>query len=304
MSGLRQGRFLILSQRMQGVRHDRTPDATMTMLEPLGSHAALVERELMATKDFGRIEDDYAFFMAHSSESENDVKEYLRHLNGIEPSDLLISLFDFGCGTGAFSRQLLQAWGRPPDQLRLGLLEPVSHQRVIAARDLAEFSRQPVTTYSDLEAVPSASFDVVLANHVLYYVEDLDTTLRRLIDRVRSGGVMLTAIAGMNNTLIQFWLAGFELLGRPLPYYVSEDVETQLVSTGIRYRKSQAPYQLHFPDTVENRNRILRFLFGEFFEEIPTERRLEMFDPFVVKGDIQIATESDHYIIEVGIAQG
>lgn len=254
----------------------------------------------MATKDFGQIEDDYAFFMSNSTESESDVEEYLRQLDENVVSNESLHLFDFGCGTGEFTHLLLEKLNLPREQLRLSLLEPVTHQRDDAVRRLAAFSSQPIDAYSTPESAPSASFDVVVANHVLYYVEDLHNTLEKLLRLLRPGGRLLTAIAGKKNVLIQFWQVGFELLGRPIPYYVSEDVEATLLEKGIRFQKSQAPYQLRFPDTVENRSRILRFLFGEFLIEISQERLLTLFDPYVDGDHIQIVTESDHYSIVPG----
>jgi len=253
----------------------------------------------MSVKDFGSIENDYAFFMAHATEAESDIAEYTRELAGFVKGKDSIRLLDFGCGTGEFTQQLLSSLNWSPESLQLTLVEPVRHQQEEAARRLAHHSRFPIETLATLPPVPVSPFDLVLSNHVLYYVDDLSSTLQQLVTLLKPDGKLLLAIAGWDNALIQFWKTGFELLGRPVPYHVSEDVEVILTVEGVRFRKSKAFYRLCFPDSVENRSKILRFLFGEHLQEIPLQRLLEEFDRFVHDDHIQIETDSDHFMIEV-----
>ena len=253
----------------------------------------------MAAKDFGLIETDYSFFMAHATEAESDVAEYIRQLAGFAEGRESIRLLDFGCGTGDFTLQLLSALNWSPKLLQVTLVEPVLHQREEAARKLAPFSRFNIEVLTTLSSVPDSGFDLVLSNHVLYYVDDLDSTLQQLVALLKPNGKMLLAIAGWNNALIQFWKTGFELLGRPVPYHVSEDVETFLIRQRIPFQKPKASYRLCFPDSIENRSKILRFLFGEHLEQISPQRLLREFDRFIRGNQIEIETDSDHFTIEV-----
>lgn len=253
---------------------------------------------MTAAKDFGAIESDYAFFMAHATEAESDVAEYVRNLAGFGAERTSIHVLDFGCGTGEFSWRLASALNWPPERLHWGLVEPVRHQREEAARRLAAFSRHAIESFERLPPASERSFDVVLSNHVLYYVDDLAATLRGMQEALRPGGRLLLAIAGWDNPLLQLWKVGFASLGRPVPYHAAEEVETLLSRQGARFRKSRADYQLRFPDTVENRLKLLRFLFGHFLDEISPSRLLGELDRHVRGGHLEVNTHSDHFAVE------
>src|SRR5262245_59894884 len=86
--------------------------------------SASEETDVMAAKDFGSIESDYAFFMAHATEAESDAAEYTRALAGFAEGRASIRLLDFGGGTGEFTQQLLSALNWSPQALQLTLVEP------------------------------------------------------------------------------------------------------------------------------------------------------------------------------------
>ena len=87
--------------------------------------------------------------------------------------------------------------------------------------------------------------------------------------RCPRSGIFVTAIAARTNALIEFWIIGFRLLGREIPYNTSEDVETALQELGADYQKQQVAYELTFPDTEENRMRIIRFLLADHLAQMP-----------------------------------
>jgi SAM-dependent methyltransferase len=252
----------------------------------------------MPAKDFGSIESDYAFFMAHATEAERDAAEYARELASFAQGQESIRLLDFGCGTGDFTQRLVSALSWPPQVLEITLVEPVRHQREEAIRRLATFSRHAIEGLERLPAANEPRFDLVLSNHVVYYVDDLGDTLRRMIDLLRPGGRMLLAIAGWDNPLLQLWKIGFAMLGRPVPYYTAEDVEATLSRQGASFRKSTARYQLRFPDTEENRLKVLRFLFGDYLQEITPQRLLGEWDRYVHGSHVEVNTESWHFAVE------
>jgi SAM-dependent methyltransferase len=76
-------------------------------------------------KDFGPIADDYAFFENHATEAEQDARAYLDRLRDVVPSEGVLRMLDFGCGTGTFTAQFLQRAGWPPERLQLTLVDPV-----------------------------------------------------------------------------------------------------------------------------------------------------------------------------------
>ncbi len=259
----------------------------------------------MATKDFAPIENDYAFFMAHATEARNDVAEYVRNLHTFADSRDRVRLLDFGCGTGDFSHQLLSGlqvsnpqWSS--GRLQISLVEPVEHQRSSAARHLAGFSCQPIQQLAELPASGDPEFDLIVSNHVLYYVEHLQQAIARMYRLLCPGGRLLVAIAGWDNILMQFWQTGFRRLNRAVPYHAAEDVETILEQERLSYGMTRVGYQLRFPDTSENRLKILRFLFGDFLLQIGPELLLPEFDRFVRQDQIEIHTHSNHYCVERG----
>jgi SAM-dependent methyltransferase len=248
-------------------------------------------------KNFGPIADDYAFFETHATEAENDSRAYVERLAGIVPATGPIRLLDFGCGSGTFTTRLLQQASWPRGRLQLTLVEPVESARRQAVARLSGYTEHPVIGSATLPSGMIPSFDIVLANHVLYYVPELRSQLARLIDVLSPAGVFVTAIAPRTNALVGFWISAFRLLGKEIPYNTSEDAEVGLQKLGAVYQKQQVAYELAFPDTEENRMRILRFLLAEHLEQMPHRPLLDLFDRYALSGWINIRTASDHFTI-------
>jgi trans-aconitate 2-methyltransferase len=248
-------------------------------------------------KDFGPIADDYAFFETHATEAEQDSRAYVERLAQFVPADRAIRFLDFGCGSGTFTARLLQQAGWPAARLRLTLVEPVESARRQALERLAPLSGHPIVDSATLPNSTSGNFDVILANHVLYYVPELTSQLAALIAALSPTGAFVTAIAPRTNGLIEFWIRGFALLGREIPYNVSENVESGLQQLGAAYQKQQVAYELTFPDTEENRMRIIRFLLAEHLAQMPPRPLLDLFDQYANSGCIKIRTASDHFTV-------
>src|SRR5262245_4096801 len=248
-------------------------------------------------KDFGPIADDYAFFREHSTEGERDAQAYMRQLAGVVPTEGPIRFLDFGCGSGSFTAQLLDQTGWPPTRLRLTLVEPVESSRQQAVVRLARHTEHPVADSAALPRNVRATFDVVLANHVLYYVSELRNQLAGLIGALSPSGVFLIAIAGKANALIEFWKVGFSSLGREIPYNLAEDAEAALRELKAEYQRQQVAYEVTFPDSEENRMRILRFLLAEHLAQMANRPLLDLFDQYAHSGRINIRTVSDHFTI-------
>jgi hypothetical protein len=70
-----------------------------------------------------------------------------------------------------------------------------------------------------------------------------------------------------------------------------------LKELGAVYLKRQTAYELAFPDTEENRMRIIRFLLADHLERMPHQPLLKLFDPYSLAGRIVIRTASDHFTV-------
>lgn len=264
-----------------------------------------------AAKDFGPIRDDYAFFEEHATEAANDLAAYVpgfhdamtRRLTALgaaaatqSPGDRC-RVLDFGCGPGTFSAKFLRRLDCPPDRLALSLVDPQPLYLGQAASSLAGFTTLAIRSSASLPSDAVRSFDLILSNHVLYYVADLDTTIPAIVEALAPGGIFQTAIAGHDNPLIQFWVAAFAMLGRPVPYHTAESVAAALDRHGITASTSTVPYDLIFPDSHDNRDRILRFLLAEHYPLLPQADLRRLFDPYASSGTIAIKTCSHHFVV-------
>lgn len=105
------------------------------------------------------------------------------------------AILEAGCGPGSLWTENLD---RIPSGCRL-VLTDLSPGMVDAARDaLADRYEEAEFRIADAQALPfdDAAFDVVIANHMLYHVPDVDATLRE-VDRVlRPGGRLFASTVG------------------------------------------------------------------------------------------------------------
>lgn len=250
-----------------------------------------------AGKDFGAIETDYDFFMAHSTEAEADLKAYREIVADLSASGSPLCMLDFGCGNGDFTEKFLKQAAWAPEQLRLSLVEPVEAQRCETAERLQPFTRFPIVHGPNLGSCDFGRFDLILVNHVLYYVTDLGETLDELYRSLKPGGLLLIAMAGRSNAMFRFWQRTFDEIGKPIPYHVSEDLDTVLKKSDLRYSKEIVPYSIVFDDTEENRMKLLRFLLADHLTEALIPALVQEFEPLVRDNKIEMHTESSHYTI-------
>jgi hypothetical protein len=130
-------------------------------------------------------------------------------------------------------------------------------------------------------------------------VPDLRAELAKLIGSLSDAGVLVTAIAGHSNALIEFWIAAFRQLGRGVPYHVAEDVEGALQDLGASYAKRSVAYELAFEDTEANRLRVLRFLLADYLPLLPREFLLGLFDRYCRTRRVEIRTASEHILVRL-----
>ena len=250
-----------------------------------------------AAKDFGPIRDAYAFFEDHSTEAAEDVRVYAPHVHALAWTNRSIRMLDFGCGDGKFSVQFHAAARFPAHRLWLSLVEPDDVYRRQAVERLQPLTAYPVPAWPELPSNLEARFDLVLANHVLYYVPNLEDTIVAITRALAPSGLFLAAVAGQRNTLIHFCNHCFGLIGKSVPYHTAEDVEAALTRRRLSYSKEDVNYELVFPDSVANRLTIVRFLMGNYFRQVPRQAMLDLFKPYAADGKIIMQVTHQHFVM-------
>lgn len=257
----------------------------------------MVEFSETGNKHFGSIRDDYAFFLQHSTEAEADLRAYAPHLHGLAMGDESYRMLDFGCGDGGFTAKFLVQSRWLPERLWLAIVEPDATYRQQAVDRLQAFTPHPVQAWPALPPHLNACFELILANHVLYYVRDLKGTLSAILHALATPGLFLAAMAGRANALAQFSRRCFDILGKPFPFKTSEDVEIALAGLGEDYDAEEVHYELVFPDAEEHRLSMGRFLMGSDFDAVPRRAILAGFDPYSNAGKIAMQVVHKHFTV-------
>lgn len=249
---------------------------------------------LRTLKAFASLHDDYAFFEQHVDETKATLKAWLPLVKGRWQAPKVL---DFGSGSGTFTSSFLEQVGFG-EGLRLTLVEPDPGFRSAAQQRLAPFSSHPIEAWPLLDSDLPPTFDLIFSHHVLYYVPNLEQTLHRLRQALNPGGLLLMVQGGKGNGMNKIVFAFFDLLGVEPPYRYSEETKELLSSLGIAFELCAVRSTLDFPDTLEGRRAILRFLLGEHNDKLPEKVGLELFEPFVEEGRIRIESYDELFVVE------
>lgn len=250
------------------------------------------------TKNFESLHDAYTFFQDHSTEAEQDRLGYLARLTPLVESGRPVRLLDFGSGDGGFLTALLCRAGFDPRKLTISLVEPDAGYRSQAVENLRTFTDTPIRAWPELPDETEGPFDVVLANHVLYYVIDLAETVARIRRLLADGGVFLTTMGDHGNAFAQWSDKVYAALDVTPPSNLSPDLETVLAASGQPYEKLTITYDLDFPDSQANRILLLRFMLGQNFERMPEEWLLALLDPHAADGRVTVRTFHYQFAIQ------
>ena len=81
-------------------------------------------------------------------------------------------------------------------------------------------------------------------------------------------------------------------------YFTGDDLFELLQAQQVPFHREKVDFSIDFPDSTENRMKILRFLFGPQLPLFPESVLLDFFEPYRSKGHIRIDT--GHYIYVTG----
>jgi SAM-dependent methyltransferase len=246
--------------------------------------------QVESSKHFAAIHDAYAFFLEHTTEAREDAAAYLAQVLPLVRSGRPVRLLDFGGGDGEFLAGLLARAGFEPGLLGLTVVEPDAGYRRLAADRLAPFTAAPVVAWSRLPDDGAPDFDLILSNHVFYYVPDLGGTLARLRRLLAEDGRVLTTMGDRNNGFYKLVSRIYAALPLDYPHQGAEELEAVLAASGQAYGKTRIEDELRFPDTRENRITILRFMLGDYFVRPDTDTIVAMLDAWAEPGEIVLRT--------------
>lgn len=247
-------------------------------------------------KVFDRIANEYEFFMDHSTESRCDLEAYQLTFQNHSFPNRPLRVLDYGCGTGRFTAKWIDRLASKTTAVEISLLEPARQQLNEAAQRLASRSITPVVTFGDLANL-SGCYDLIVANHCFYYVPDVTHSLRRLVATLDQQGLLIVAISGQDNVLIQLWQQGFASIDEAVPYHTAETVENACRDLGLDAVPRDLTYQISFADSRAHRETMLRFLFDKHLARMPLDPLVAFFDRFSHQGQINIETTSRQWNI-------
>lgn len=247
-------------------------------------------------KVFSDILESYQFFERHSTEAEKILAICRNLVQGWNSKKQIKSVLDFGCGSGKFMESLLLQGTLPYQSLNLNLAEPDPVYKGEALNRLQPYLNNPISFVGhDLTDV-SAKYDLIIANHVLYYVDDLRKIITKLKGTLAPGGHLMITISDARNPLTHLLLRHFELRNLECPYYTFRCVDQKLRELGLSYIPMEARSELRFNNTIENRDKIISFILGshrqlkhrsmveEFFERYSegTQIRIPLVDQIMI----------------------
>ena len=101
-------------------------------------------------------------------------------------------VLDVGCGTGDFSRALIEVAG-PPQCLTL--LDPSAQMLAVATRSLTHMTSDLCPLVAGLEKLRAGSHDIILCAHVIEHFANLVTALQHLKAQLAPSGRMLLVVS-------------------------------------------------------------------------------------------------------------
>ncbi|MBY0471705.1 class I SAM-dependent methyltransferase [bacterium] len=241
---------------------------------------------------FETIGREYRFFQANSSESTRTI-EKIESLLRRRPVPARV--LDFGGGDGSFFRALLRqksllSQAVKNGSCRVSLVEPSR-----AHRERARASFPGLMTRARLSK-RTVGFDLILANHVIYYLDDPEETIRRLQRLLNPGGMLLVTMArSRENALTGYWVGIFSDLGWEMPFVRAEDLR----KAWNGFRRYPIRSRVRFSDTPANRFMLSRFVLGRWFDRVERalgrKELLERWGSHRKSGELQLTLVDDLY---------
>lgn len=247
-------------------------------------------------KDFAPIVDAYDFFRKNSNEYDANKTVLIEQLNPLLKENM--SILDFGGGNGELLHDIYQKTNLHKCKPRLSLIEPVSEYQQTATKKFKSTDASFVI-YESLEKCPDKSIDVLLVNHVLYYVKDLESVILNLLQKLSPNGSLFVILANENNALIKLWEKFFSKMEMKIPYFLTKDLRLIARNKPIKYNETANIHSLFkFENTKENRSKVARFLLGEYANKISDEVIQENLAQYQKGSEVELPLEDSLFVFK------
>ncbi len=114
-------------------------------------------------------------------------------------------MFDFGCGEETFRLRLLEALGPSSARIAFTLAEPVGAHLACVREQMVSLvgsvAGPPADPNLSDPSLGENGFDLILANHCLYYVSDPERIVGVLAERLAPGGTLIAPMLDRDSTL-------------------------------------------------------------------------------------------------------
>lgn len=109
-----------------------------------------------------------------------------------------LSILELGCGNGTLWKENAK---RIPKNLCITLTDTSEGMLRDAKRKIGPRDKRFTYEYADCQKLPykSKSFDMVIANHLLFYCDDLDKACKEIRRVLKSGGTLICTTYGSNH---------------------------------------------------------------------------------------------------------
>lgn len=247
----------------------------------------MVNLDVSRKKEFSEILTDYDFFKNNCNEDQNMLNIFtqeLLKLNQLNTSKANNSynpkVLDFGCGNGTFLKRLISSkLFQNVFSTEIYLVEPDPIYRIEAMKALAHYTYTPLRILNNNLANNNIhyKFDLIISNHVLYYVTDLDATMDSFFKSLAPNGKIIISLAEKNHGLCNLLQSFCDLKGATYPYYIASDLISYLKRNSINYEIFPVLSELRFKNTSENINKIIRFVLSDKYAQLKSDLAINRF---------------------------
>ena len=248
------------------------------------------------SKDFSKLHDQYSFFQTNSTEATEDIVAHMPYFQRIASKNLFTRVLDFGCGDGRFIADLLSKINLHRERFFIYLLDPDAKYLERAKKNISNYTNNRILQFHGEEMLYENFYEIILANHSLYYVKSIEATMLELCSILAEDGTLLASMAGKKNALEKYTIDIYKKMNWEYPFWVSDDLLSVLRKHKLNFELKSVIYKLSFHDTVNNRLSLAKFLIGDRYSEISEAFLLDPFDEFSVNGRVSMELSHEHIV--------